>query len=260
MARELGEKLLIASLLTNLGLTFRAQGDYGSARANFEESLPLRRQLGDRESTARLLGLLGHVSLEEGDHMAASTLFEQSLAMARDAQSKWGIASSLNGLGLVSHARGDFDAAGSLFEESLTLSRRLESKHWAAAVLNNLGDVTLRREDYRTARALYEESLATVRDAERTLDLAGPLEGFARLAAATGEPGRAARLWGVGESLRERIGAPLPPSRRAEYAQSVENARGQLEEAAFTAAWNEGRAMSLELAVAYALEDWGPSA
>ncbi len=260
MARELGEKLLSASLLTNLGLTFRAQGDYGAARANFEESLALRRQLGDRESIARLLAHLGHVSLEEGDLTTASTLFEQGLAMARDAQSTWGIASSLNGLGLVSYAKGDFDAAGSLFEDSLRLSRRLESKHWNAAVLANLGDVTLRREEYRTARVLYEESLATLRDAERTLDLAGSLESFARLAAATGEPGRAARLWGAGESLRERSGAPLPPSRRAEYEQSVASARGQLGDAEFTAAWDEGRAMNLDLAAAYALEDGGPSA
>ncbi len=200
------------------------------------------------------------MSLEEGDHTAASTLFEQSLAMARDAQSTWGIAYALNGVGLVSYAEGDYDAAGSLFEESLTLSRRLESKHWIAAVLNNLGDVTLRREDYWTARVLYEESLARLRDAERTLDLAGSLESFARLAAATGGPGRAARLGGAGESLRERIGAPLPPSRRAEYEQSVTSARGQLEESAFTAAWNEGREMSLDLAVAYALEERGPSA
>src|SRR5262249_24099668 len=77
-------------------------------------------------------------------------------------------------------------------------------------------------------------------------DIAFALEGLASVVAAKGKPAWAARLWGVAEALHQAIGAPLPPVYRAEYDQSVAAARAQLGEKAFTAAWAEGRAMTLD--------------
>jgi len=42
---------------------------------------------------------------------------------------------------------------------------------------------------------------------------------------------------------------------RASYARSVDRVREQLGEAAFAAAWDEGRALPLDQAIAYALGD-----
>jgi hypothetical protein len=50
------------------------------------------------------------------------------------------------------------------------------------------------------------------------------------------------------------MGAPLPPAERAEHHRSAAAVRTVLGEAAFTAAWAEGRAMSLDDAIAAALE------
>ena len=65
---------------------------------------------------------------------------------------------------------------------------------------------------------------------------------------------RAARLFGAAEALRETLGAP----RLAIYARApparVASLRSQLDEPACAAAWAEGRAMTLEQALAYALE------
>jgi hypothetical protein len=57
----------------------------------------------------------------------------------------------------------------------------------------------------------------------------------------------------VAEALREAIGAPLPPDERPDYEREVAHVRAQLDEAAFKAAWQEGRVMTLEEAVAFAL-------
>jgi DNA-binding NarL/FixJ family response regulator len=54
-------------------------------------------------------------------------------------------------------------------------------------------------------------------------------------------------------TVREAIGAPLPPGLRAGYDRTHAAARSQLDDATFTAAWTEGQAMPLEQAVAYAL-------
>jgi len=63
---------------------------------------------------------------------------------------------------------------------------------------------------------------------------------------AQGEAAWAVRLWGEAETMREVIGAPLPPVERAGYEQAVTTARSQLGERNFAVAWAEGRAMTIE--------------
>jgi len=49
--------------------------------------------------------------------------------------------------------------------------------------------------------------------------------------------------------------AVLSTANQVEYQRNLALARQQLDEAAFNAAWNEGRAITLEQAVEYALKD-----
>jgi hypothetical protein len=55
--------------------------------------------------------------------------------------------------------------------------------------------------------------------------------------------------------LRESIGASQPPDERTLLEPLVEAARSRLDEAAWKTIWEEGRAMTLEEAVSYALEE-----
>jgi hypothetical protein len=79
------------------------------------------------------------------------------------------------------------------------------------------------------------------------------LSSLARLAAASGEPERAAPLLGVAEALFEEIGIRMDPNDRMEFDHSLAATRSRLGEEAFTAAWEQGRAMTVEQAIAYAL-------
>jgi hypothetical protein len=84
------------------------------------------------------------------------------------------------------------------------------------------------------------------------------LESFGFLAVAAGQDAdgarRAGRLYGAAESLREAIGWPRAPAEWEEHEGQVAAARARLGEAAFATAWAEGRAMTLEQAIAHALE------
>jgi hypothetical protein len=64
---------------------------------------------------------------------------------------------------------------------------------------------------------------------------------------------RAVGLLGAGEAFCSTIGARPPVARGPEYERTVARGRAALGEAAFAAAWAEGRAMSREQAVEYAL-------
>ena len=62
-------------------------------------------------------------------------------------------------------------------------------------------------------------------------------------------------LGGARGTLREAVAAPLPPRYHREYARITVLARGRLGEDAFAAAWGQGRALSLDAAVAPALRE-----
>jgi hypothetical protein len=87
------------------------------------------------------------------------------------------------------------------------------------------------------------------------LGIAEPLESLARLAVQGREWDRAARLWGAAAALREALGAPRAPNRRAEGERELGAARAALGESAFAASWAEGQALSLEQAIADALAE-----
>jgi non-specific serine/threonine protein kinase len=185
-------------------------------------------------------------------------LFEESLALERQLDDTYGIALRLvNLLGVVT-TQGDYGRAWALGEESLALWRELGDSYFIAASFNNLGDVARLQGDYERATALYEESLALCRklrdDNDRRNVITSVLEGIGRLAGARGQPARGARLFGFADGLRRATGRRILPRDRAEHEEALAALRTSLGEEAYAAAWAEGPALSLDEAVALALE------
>jgi hypothetical protein len=80
------------------------------------------------------------------------------------------------------------------------------------------------------------------------------LEGVAASDAALGGALRAAHIWGAAERMREEIGLPHSADERHSYEVRVAATRVQSsKDAAFDRAWREGRAMTLDAAMALAL-------
>jgi hypothetical protein len=75
---------------------------------------------------------------------------------------------------------------------------------------------------------------------------------------AIGDPAavrRAARLFGAAEALREAIGTPFARVEQEAHRRRLSRVRALLGEEAFAAAWAEGRAMTVEQAMADALNE-----
>jgi hypothetical protein len=68
------------------------------------------------------------------------------------------------------------------------------------------------------------------------------------------------RLCAAAESLLESLNARLDPTDEGDYRRALDAARAALTEEEFTAAWCEGRAMTREQLLAYALEGTGAAA
>jgi hypothetical protein len=83
----------------------------------------------------------------------------------------------------------------------------------------------------------------------------GLLADMAALAIETGEAERAARLKGAEAALRVSLVVPLPPVERTKSEETLARLREALSEREFAYACEWGQAMSLEEAVAYALDE-----
>jgi predicted ATPase/class 3 adenylate cyclase/Tfp pilus assembly protein PilF len=252
--RELGQRAATTSVLNNLGVVAYEQGDYAAAWALHAENLAICRELGNQGGIAGSLNNLGIVAYEQGDYRRAQPLHEEALAVYRELGDRANIASTLNNLGLVTYTQGDYTAARSLHEACLAVCRELGSRGGIANSLNNLGLVAYAQGDLTGALALYEESLTMRRDLGDRGGIAWSLEGIADVASALAIPDRAARIWGRAHRLREETGLPLPPHERPRYDGEVATARAALgDDVAFDQAWHEGREMTLDQAIEYAL-------
>jgi hypothetical protein len=108
------------------------------------------------------------------------------------------------------------------------------------------------------AQALHRDALAIHRAVGAPEQVASTLEGLGNVVAAA-SPLAAARLWGQAERIRQELGAPVSSSDKPENDRSVAVARERLgDAAAFDAAWQEGRAMTLDQAVQYAMSAPAP--
>ncbi len=101
------------------------------------------------------------------------------------------------------------------------------------------------------------ESLALVREmGDRGIVALGCLEGLASLAYHQGHLRRAATLLGAVEASHAALGRPrYSPASQIKHEERVASTRAGLGEATFATAWAEGRAMTLEQAIEYALAD-----
>jgi hypothetical protein len=102
------------------------------------------------------------------------------------------------------------------------------------------------------ARQLYVESLHLKVSVMDKAGITYGIEAFAQLAASQKQFQHAVVLWGAGEQLHQALNLLLPPSREKIYRSLLLEARSQLREAEFEAAWAEGQAMNMQEAIQYA--------
>jgi len=251
--RELGDEGSILDALRNLGNELRHQGDYNTAREVLEEGLALSREAGDTWYLACFLGDLGIVKQNLEDNASARLMYEESLAIRRELKDKRGIAMMLVNVGEILRSEEDYDAAQPLYEEALDLARELGDRWGVGMVLHNLGHVAYHRGDYRYALDLLTESLSLFYEMGYKRDITYCLAALAGLAGALRMPERAARLFAATHALTEGTTTHLDPADRIEYARNLAAAQAQLSIDAWKRAWSVGQLMTLDEAVAYAL-------
>jgi non-specific serine/threonine protein kinase len=242
-----------AKALNSLGVLSAHQGEYARGRELFLESLEIRRALSDERGTAVALENLGQVAMQMGDLSDSRALHAEVVTIHRRRGDRRMLASSLSNSGYTAFSQGDYVAARAFNEESLRLHRDLGNEWGAATALDNLGDLERVEGDLVAAHRRHAEALPIAHGLGDERLTAQILEGLARTSAARGQAERAARLFGFQEALREALGAPLPQMERENQARAIVAVRSALRGEGFDVAWTEGREMTIERGIEYAL-------
>jgi non-specific serine/threonine protein kinase len=232
-------------------------GDLHAARAFYEESVRIARQVGDKKLIADASSGLGVVQMLRGDAAAARAHFEEALALAREAGNAPLAGKALNNLGELARANGDAETARRCYEEALAENAAAPSpdERLTSFANFNLGEMALEAGDCPAARRYFFASLAAGREAGFSIGIHAALEGFSILAAAEGRMREAALLFGVTDALQSELGITAEPNDEKVQVPLRAAARAALGDAAFDAALLEGQGMRLEEAIALAEDD-----
>jgi tetratricopeptide (TPR) repeat protein len=260
LAHTLGEQTVIrGKALIGAGRLAWLQGDLERATNFATEGLELFRWLADLPNTARILNLLGAIELYKCELHQAQLLFEQALVLNRQVNNPSGIAVNLLDLGLVATYQQNYSQAKLLLEESLTMRYLQQDPANIGVCLANLGINEHYWGNPSKAAAYYREAISISLSQRDIEHVSVCLEGLAAILVAKGDNQKslqsAACLFGAAQTFRNILGIPIPQVDQPYYESSLSQLRSQLKEAAVSAAWAEGRAMSVEQAVAYALAE-----
>jgi predicted ATPase len=253
-AREEAREAML-NLLSCLGWVALEREEHRQAQQLFEESLALSREMSDTWWLASSLSRMALVFHSLGHSDKATELYEQSMDLFREQGDKNSLAECLINLAMLVYSQGDLERAAQLTEEAVALQHELGTRGGVSLGLYNLGWIALLQDDLGRAADLYRESLSLSWDSGLNPLVQSALEGSACVAGAKGETERAVRLWGAAQTLHETKGIPRDTDFLAEADARISAVRSGMGEEAWEEAWRKGRAMTLDEAVSYALEE-----
>jgi len=243
----------LARLLNGVADLAGQRGDYTRSAAAGEEALVLARSVGDGRLTAWALSSLAFLAMVADDLERAAVLVEEAIGLARQSGDREFEGVLLPNAALLAVRCGRYAAARTHYEDTRRLGEALGSQRLTAAALQGLGWVaTKQREDVRGA-ALTRQALGVARAIDERFIAADCLDSLATIAGRHGRTSAAGRLAGAAAAHREALDYVPDPASQRELDDQAAAFRLELGDGAYAAAWEAGRALSLDEAVAEGL-------
>jgi hypothetical protein len=156
-------------------------------------------------------------------------------------------------MGMMEKFQGNFGEARLRFAACEPLFRDQGDWHRMNMVKSELAHIERYEGHSQKAEEMYRETLPEWKRIGHRAAIAHQLECFAFIAKSQEQGQRAARLFGAAEALREKINIPMNSKERIEYDKEIASLRAGMDEKSYTSNWAEGRAMSMDQAIEFAL-------
>jgi predicted ATPase/class 3 adenylate cyclase len=240
------------ALLATGSLAYWARAAPAMSRA-YEQAMDTFRELGELASIALTTYNIAFARAVEGKIADAAEMFRTSRAMFEEIGDTRGVGDSLFGLAGTSRKLGDLVSARAQAEEALRLHQDLGDLFGIHGDLYVLGRAVADAGDVDVARKLFLETLDMGEHIGSSTGIALSLDLLALLDADRRKPIRAMKLAGAAAAIKDSIAGEAPPE-LLDLPDSRKRARSLITEDEVEAAWNEGGAMTVDEALAYARE------
>jgi predicted ATPase len=244
-----------AKALNAMGFLYWADVIPVNPRGRLEEALSIGNELGDKLIVAQSLCNLGLISISEGRYGDAHFFFRRSLDLYQELGFRhkeyiW----SMTFLGDVVFHLNDLESARSYYEQSTRVLRDLGDRNFLAYAVRRLAQLAWYCGEYEKASQLCRESLVINQELGDARGILASISAYAAIAVAQGKLIHAAQLFGAVETLLGSAKIRLVYMDRIERERNLSVLKSKLDEPALESAWKMGTRMGMEQAVNFALQ------
>ncbi|HEX5014536.1 MAG TPA: adenylate/guanylate cyclase domain-containing protein [Candidatus Limnocylindrales bacterium] len=255
------DRVLRARLMEALGGVGWWTGDRETLVRAYTEALEIWREIGDKRELANALynhSFAYAVTITEVDpdeERRGREEVDEALRIYREIGDERGEANVLWGIGNYEYFRGGADKGVPWFEEALAIFRRVGDRTMEAWALHMTGSSRVRVGNTDQGEREIKEALQLFHASGDVAGITLALDDLASVAVAKNELPRAARLWGAARALSSAGGILLADMVDEQYEiYARPHPRNVTDPADFERYQREGRLMSVDEAVAYALD------
>ena len=230
-------------------------GDTTYEDSVIEEIVNIARESNDPFALSVSHGVVGlNMLWKSQDARIANEHVAKGLALLKNTPHHFWQTMMLFGLGMEARFQGRFDEARERFVPLLAAFHEMGDQHRANMIHSEGAHMQRLEGHHDKAESMYRETILEWQRLGHRAAVANQLECFAFIAKVDEQPERVIKLLGAAERLREIIQIDMSPMERVEYEREAGELRARMSEKEFNIQWLEGRAMTMEQAIAYALE------
>lgn len=241
----------IALTTLHIGYLEMIQGRGVNALEFFEQSRKIFQEIGDLFGLARVFQSMAFQYSRNENLEEAKIYANRVLAIDEKLQFRAGIIIALNSLATIYRQTGDFSKATDLYNRSISISNEYGFKSKAAHF--NLAFLALHQNSYADASQKFIQAFKQNTQENDTESACVLLMGLAAVAGGTNQSKRSATLYGAAQTIFDATEYRMQPFNQKELERHIQLAREHLRLEEFTASSNDGRAMTREQAIQFAL-------
>jgi predicted ATPase/class 3 adenylate cyclase len=258
LSPTIDDQYSVLTTLRNQAQLALVRGDLAMQRQLLDQVLALARTLDDTHGIAESTANLGWLALLYGDYASAEAQVSDALAAQTRLQDTNCSAYSLHDLAVLALERGEISTALEQCGQSIAMHEGIAAQRALAQEFVTLAEARLADGDLGAAKDVCQVSLRITQRLKSRRGVAHALETLAQVAFACGEHRRVAWLLGACAGVLGELAPVLwPPRITAQHRHTQVETRKALGKKAWDAAFAAGRALTLEEAIAQALDASG---
>jgi predicted ATPase/class 3 adenylate cyclase len=252
--RQLDDKSGLASALLVASLSLESAGQLDQAETALKEALALARSEENGFVISWVLNTLARVTARlHGDMQAAWDLTEEALRLANDAEMVWQVADVYEMRGYLAAHSGRYEEARLWFEKAMDAFRDVGADFSVLLNKSNLAHLERQFGHHQQALERYRETIVGFHDVGQLGAVAHQLECFGFLAIEDDQNERALKLFAAADGLREKVASPMTSDEQTYFDEQIKVLRQKLDAHQFDRIWTNGRALTMEQALDFAV-------